>query len=221
MTKTAYFIRHGETEFNRDMRLQGWLDSPLSDRGRAQVRSLAQPLRALGIRFAWVSPLGRAQETGEILRQELRIRLETLDELREVSFGDFEGKTLPELDRIYPGQWEARQADKWSYCPPGGEANKDAVPRGRNVVRRIEEYPEKEAALIVAHFAINRIILALLAGLSPRETVEMNIPHDVIYRAQKMDGTWSISHLSAKESEKGFIPNWLLQKQPENLPIGE
>ena len=218
--KTAYFIRHGETLFNRDKRLQGWLDSPLSEKGRSQARILARALQPLGIPRAWASPLGRARETAEIVCREMGIAYENLDALREVSFGDFEGKTLPELDIYFPGQWAARQADKWNYCPPGGEANKDAVPRALEMARRLENQPDGNPALIIAHFAINRLILAALIGLPPRETMEMNVPHDVIYRAQRENGPWRIGYWLAGESDRGFHPNWLIQKKPENLPIG-
>ena len=148
------------------------------------------------------------------------IEIETDDYLREVSFGDFEGNTLPELDRLYPNQWEARQADKWNYRPPNGESNKDAVPRAQKIVDRIERVLDDEPLLIVAHFAINRILLALLAGIEPDMLVQMNVPHDVIYRARNENCAWRIEYLMARESEEGFQKGWLLQPKPENLPMG-
>jgi broad specificity phosphatase PhoE len=218
--KTTYFVRHGETRFNQEKRLQGWRDSPLSDRGREQVRIVAQLLKPLGLSRAWISPLGRALETAEILQRELNLSLETLSALREVSFGDFEGFTLPEIDRLFPGLWQTRQANKWSYRPPGGESNQEATPRAVEVANRIDSLPDQEPILIIAHFAINRLILAALAGLTPDETMNQNVPHDVVYRAQKQDCKWQIAYLSSSESQKGFQSNWLLQIQPENLPMG-
>ncbi len=221
-SKTVYFVRHGETLFNRDKRLQGWIDSPLSERGQQQAMDVAKALRSLnpGIRAAYVSPLGRARQTAEIYRRELGISLETTESLKEVSFGDFEGNTLPELDEKFPGQWRARQADKWNYRPPGGEANRDAVPRAKEVVRRIESHPDGEPLLIIAHFAINRLVLSLLAGITPDETIKMDVPHESIYQARHENGRWRIRYLLLKEKEKGFQEGWLIQYVPENLPMG-
>lgn len=218
--KTVYFVRHGETRFNQEKRLQGWRDSPLSETGRKQAHTVAQLLKPLGLFRAWVSPLGRVQETAEIVQQELNLSLETLDALREVSFGDFEGYTLTEIAQRYPGLWELRQANKWSYRPPGGESNQEAVPRAAEVADRIDQSPDSEPILIIAHFAINRLILAVLTGLPPDETMNLNVPHEVVYRAQKSDGKWQIAYLAANEIEKGFQSNWLRQIQPENLPMG-
>ncbi len=217
--KTVYFIRHGQTQFNRDKRLQGWRDSPLTDQGREHARHVAGALTPFGIRSALVSPLGRAMETAEIIRSELNLSLEPFPALREVSFGDFEGNTLPELDEKFPGQWRARTADKWGFCPPGGEANKDAVPRAREVVQRIEAYPGPEPLLIVAHFAINRLVFSLLAGIESDDTVRIDVPHTVIYRAQKQNGAWELSHTGTEKSEEVFQPGWLIQHDPHK-PMG-
>ncbi len=219
--KTVYFVRHGQTCFNRDKRLQGWLDSPLSGEGKEQVRHVAKALKELRIDHAFVSPLGRARETLEILRSEKTFSAELTPHLREVSFGDFEGNTLPELDKKFPGMWEARMSDKWNFCPPNGEANRDAVPRAQEIVRRIASFPEDHSLLIVAHFAINRIILSLLANIPPEETILMNVPHLVVYRAQLIEDQWRVSYFDTTTTqETGFQEGWLLQHQPENLPTG-
>lgn len=218
--KTVYFVRHGETEYNQEKRLQGWCDSPLSERGKQQVHQVAKTLAQFDIQHAFVSPLGRAQQTVEIIQSYLDFNKENLPELREVSFGDFEGNTLPELDIKFPGMWEARMDDKWNYRPPGGEANKDALPRAHEVIKRIEALNSDRALMIVAHFAINRIILSLLAGIEPEETVRINVPHCTIYRAQQQNGEWQISHIDTTQPNPHFQPDWLLQHIPENLPTG-
>ncbi|MGI6454624.1 MAG: histidine phosphatase family protein [bacterium] len=216
--KTVYFVRHGETLFNQQRRLQGWRDSPLSDRGVEQVRRVARALKRLEIHEALISPLGRARQTAAIICEELGICSFETPDLREVSFGDFEGNTLEELDIRFPGMWAARTADKWNFRPPGGEANRDAVPRARAVVKKIEEMPSDRILLVVAHFAINRIVLSRLAGIEPEETIIMNIPHEVIYRAQGGNSNWEISHLDVRENHQDFQPGWLTEKL--KLPTG-
>lgn len=217
--KTIYFVRHGQTQFNLEKRLQGWNDSPLSSQGEEQAQKVAQILAPLGIQRAWVSPLGRARQTASIIQDFLPIEIEPVDELREVSFGDFEGNTVAELDEKFPGQWEKRQADKWNYRPPGGEANKDAVSRAQQVVQRIDDWSHSEPLLIVAHFAINRILLSLLAGLTTEETVKMNVAHCTIYRAMLQNHHWTLSYKDAESPHGDFREGWIRQDDP-TYPMG-
>jgi broad specificity phosphatase PhoE len=217
--KTVYFVRHGETLFNKEKRLQGWNDSPLSDNGIAHARSVAMVIAGFNIQKALVSPLGRAKQTANIIRDLCGIELEVDENLKEVSFGDFEGNTLPQLDEKYPGMWEARMADKWNYCPPNGEANKDALPRALSVIEKIEKLADNESLLIIAHFAINRILFSLLSGIEPDETVCINVPHGHIYRTHQSNGVWLVSHLDSADVEKGFQPGWVRQNDPTK-PMG-
>ncbi len=212
--KTIYFVRHGQTLFNKAGRLQGRIDSPLSELGEQQVACVARALKPLGIQQALISPLGRARQTAGIIQTELGIDLEPLQELSEVSFGDFEGNTLEQLDEKYPGQWLLRTENKWDYCPPNGEANLDAIPRAQQIVERIGQWRESEPLLIVAHFAINRIIMSLLADVPPDETVQINVPHLIIYRAQNDNGRWRLSYCDTENSPETFEPGWMIQPDP-------
>ena len=125
------FVRHGETAYNAENRLQGQRDIPLNARGRDQALSLG---RALIVRFrpeidalesadAFVaSPLKRATETMELIRAAMgltpaRYRLD--DRLKELSFGDWEGLTWAQIGVRDPRGLARRRADKWNFVPPG------------------------------------------------------------------------------------------------------
>ncbi len=218
--KTIYFVRHGQTKFNLEKRLQGWRDSPLSDHGIEQAKQVANAVSQLDAVQGFASPLGRAQQTAEIIGEKVSFSFEPLDDLREVSFGDFEGNTLPELDVKFPGEWEKRQNAKWTYCPPGGEANQDAVERGKRAVERFSKEAENGPVIVVAHFAINRIVFSLLAGTGPDEIININVPHEVIYRAQDNGDGWQISHWDTRDDEMTFQPGWISQIKSENQPMG-
>lgn len=166
----------------------------------------------MGLKRAWASPLGRARQTADIHKNALGLDVEYLDDLREVSFGDFECHTLDQLEEKYPGEWAKRQADRWNYRPPGGESNKDAVPRARRVAERIGLWSEPEPLLIVAHFAINRLVIAELAGVSPGETMVMNVPHEVIYRLSQNGIGWNIDHKHTLRVAHGFQAGWIKQE---------
>lgn len=133
-----------------------------------------------------------------------------------MSFGDWEGNTLPQIEERWPGQWEARQADKWNYCPPGGEASKDALQRALKIVERVNARESDEPLLIVAHFAINRLILSQFGGIEPADTICMDCPHEVIYRVEGGQSGWSLAYRDLREDALEFSPGWIRQIQAEN-----
>jgi len=130
---TIYYIRHGETEWNADGRLQGTRDIPLNDLGRKQAADAGSILADLFARdgrseqsLAFVaSPLGRARSTMELVRGALELppadyRID--NRLREIGYGDWEGSTLRQMQASDPEVFAKRQADKWTVPPPGGES---------------------------------------------------------------------------------------------------
>src|SRR6266851_890326 len=102
MTSTIYLIRHGETDWNRDRRIQGQSDTPLNDVGRAQARLLG--LKLLDVRFelAYSSDLSRAIETAELILEPRPIAIATDVGLRERAFGEWEGGLAEEIGQSYP-----------------------------------------------------------------------------------------------------------------------
>ena len=130
---TIYYIRHGETEWNAEGRLQGAQDIPLNDLGRKQAAHAGGILAGLfahdgqseaSIAFV-ASPLGRARSTMELVRGTLGLPLRDYsvdDRLREIGYGHWEGSTLNEMQASDPEVFARRQADKWTVSPPGGES---------------------------------------------------------------------------------------------------
>ena len=133
MSPRLYYIRHGETDWNAEGRLQGQRDIPINARGRAQARQCGAILSDLfacdqvdpaAIDFV-ASPLGRARETMEIARATLGLaatayRIDA--RLAEVAFGAWEGFTGVELSARWPEIYAERERDKWRFTPPGGES---------------------------------------------------------------------------------------------------
>jgi probable phosphoglycerate mutase len=122
-------VRHGETDWNAEGRLQGGQDIPLNDLGRVQATQVAQKLRDIapsaGDLDYLCSPMGRARETMEILRRTIGLQPHhyRIDEtLRELTFGEWEGRTWREVRAADPERARAREKDKWGYVPPGGES---------------------------------------------------------------------------------------------------
>ncbi len=151
---TFAFIRHGQTDWNRDGRLQGSSDIPLNDTGRGQAHDAADVLRDGGWQVVVSSPLARARETAEIIAGELGLELgPAYDELIERDYGPLEGMSDTEIVERYPDR---------DY--PGAEPLDAVVARGKAGLARIaDDFPDADV-VIVCHGTIIRYTLASLAG---------------------------------------------------------
>ncbi len=167
------FIRHGETDWNAEGRLQGQLDIPLNALGRAQAAAAgaraAVLLRAQGRDPARVpftaSPLGRTRDTMERVRAVLGLPpggYALDDRLKEFTFGAWEGLTWAEVGRRDRPALTARRRDKWRFVPPGGESYAMLAERVRPWLDTVE--PD---AVVVSHGGVARALMVILAGLSP------------------------------------------------------
>ncbi|KPH81535.1 histidine phosphatase family protein [Bosea vaviloviae] len=170
-------IRHGETDWNREGRLQGGQDIPLNDLGRTQAAEAAQRLRALEPGFAALdfigSPMQRARETMDILRAELDLapgayRLD--DRLKELTFGSWEGFTWRDIRKAEREQAQLRERDKWSFVPPGGESYGMLAKRVRPVLEDLQR-----ETVIVSHGGVARAILALVGAVPPQKAALVEI----------------------------------------------
>lgn len=168
-------IRHGETQWNFDNRVQGHLDIPLTDKGRQQARLLAEWLAFEPIAAVYSSDLCRASETASIIAGERAPHyLET--RLREAAFGDFQGLTTPEIAARYPEAYHAWRRDAVRNRPPGGETLEDLGERCMAALREIAEKHPGETVAVVAHGGPIRVMVcgALELGLAiyPKLRVE-------------------------------------------------
>jgi len=176
------FMRHGQTAYNAENRLQGQRDVPLDGKGREQARAIGRLLRDnLASEIArfeaagafWASPLGRARETMELARAAIGLpprRYHIDARLMELTFGDWEGLTWDQVEAEDPDGARARRADKWRFAPPHGESY-------ANLVARLTPWlDEREGELfVVSHGGVGRALMAMLADLAPEIAASANI----------------------------------------------
>ena len=175
---TIYFIRHGETDWNLEGRLQGQKDIPLHDMGRVQAEEAGRRLAALAPHYedlAYVaSPMTRTRETMEIMRRTMGLHPEAykLDErLVELTFGAWEGMTWKEVRKAEPQLASLREQDKWHYAPPGGgESYAMLVDR----IRPFLDDLTRDTA-VVAHGGVARAFLSMACGVSTRQAASLDI----------------------------------------------
>lgn len=184
--RTVYVVRHGQTEWNVARRMQGRLDSPLTELGRGQAdlhgRTLLAQSEAVGpVECLLVSPLGRTVATAELVNAHLEapVRLEAA--LMERDCGDWSGLTLDEIESRHPEDWQARAADPYHHRPPGGENLCDMEGRVAALLDALRGGAERVVAL-VTHGVMSRVIIKRLLDLTPRQAVTVKHPNGAFYR---------------------------------------
>lgn len=158
------FIRHGETDWNRQKRFQGGRsDTELNARGLLQVELIANALLRENARVVVCSPLVRAVVTARVISGKLGLPVKVAEALRELDFGDFEGRYEAELKREYGDSFEEWRAAHYTSAPPNGESLLSARPRAAEAAKMLLAEAAKGDVAAVAHQAILMAIKAYLA----------------------------------------------------------
>ena len=182
-----YYVRHGETDWNAEHRLQGHRDTALNARGRSQAAECGALLRHLLARdgraaadcFYVSSPLVRARETMQLLRVTLGLDPDAYEldaRLIEISFGEWEGLTLKEIEERAPQALAERERDKWGFHPPGGESYADVTKRVGQWYASLDR-----DTVVAAHGGVARALIAHFHLLPHEEAVHTEIAHGVVY----------------------------------------
>jgi len=184
-----YLIRHGQTEWNRAGRMQGVLDSPLTEMGVTQAEAIGQKLKTLvtdpAVLSFIVSPLGRTRQTAAIIAEILGFPEERVvfdDRVREMSWGEFDGFTRAEIEADHPGLLGRREEFKWEFQFPGGESYAAASYRLADWLKARED--NLEDLIVVAHGAAGKVLRGLYEKLSPDEILGLEEPQDAFFRFQ-------------------------------------
>ncbi|MFJ2505977.1 histidine phosphatase family protein [Microbacterium sp. NPDC087592] len=177
--------RHGQTVWNVEHRLQGQLDSPLTDEGIAQARAIADRLGDAGVLTVCSSPLGRAMQTAVIIADRLGAEVIEVPELADLDHGALAGMTWDEIDAAYPTAREERAANRYGWAFPGGESYAQARSRARKALSSCG-WASEGTPLLVSHEMIGRMLRAELRGLDASNALGLRHPHGVVF---EIDGT--------------------------------
>lgn len=174
MPSSIIFVRHGETDWNKNGFIQGSVETDLNEKGHAQAQAVAALLVAQNLDWSAynivVSPQRRAQQTADYILKALGRDLDTVDaRVRELGFGIWEGKPFWELKAspVYPADPESR----FYWRPEGGESYEDGVARVNDWRAGLQK-----PTLVIAHGAVGRCLMGAVAGLGPGDIVMLPTP---------------------------------------------
>lgn len=184
---TIYFIRHGETDWNRARRYQGQADIPLNDKGREQARRNGLALRALLPQIAKArfvsSPLDRTRETMRIVRAELGLPPDDFEidpRLIELNYGHWEGQLASDLAIHDTANVAARAARPFTWRPRGGENYADLSARLSSWLEGVTR-----DCVVVSHGGVSRALRGLLIpGVDRQDIHQLDVPQDRVLLLQ-------------------------------------
>ncbi len=161
-----FIARHGQTEWNREGKLQGWEDAPLTDKGFEQARDLRGRLTGEDIDVVYCSPLDRTKKTAEIIFEGKNPSIKKDERIKEINMGKWEGTKGEEIKKRFPELY----SDFWErphlYTPISGESFHDLKERVFSFIEEILEKYDDENILIVSHGCASKLMMSYFEGRS-------------------------------------------------------
>jgi len=194
MTATRFcLVRHGETAWNTERRLQGHLDIPLNDTGRAQAAATADALADDRFHALYTSDLARAQDTAQALAARIERPVAQITALRERHYGIFQGLTYDEAMTRHPNEYRRFMAREPGFVfPGGGESLLAFQERISLALTQIASRHVGEHVLIVTHGGVLDVVHRLCSGKSLDAPRDFTIPNAALNRISIENGRWTL-----------------------------
>lgn len=185
-TLNIYFVRHGETEWNKEKRIQGLLDSALTTKGVKDTNKLKEILAEINFTAVFTSELGRAYETAKILNVN-NIELQKKKEFNEKNFGLWQGMKKVDIFLKYPKQAHSyfHNIKEYNSADIKAESLEDALKRFRQGINEILDIYEKGNILLVTHGTILKLFFNYIDNKSLDELNENDLMSNTSYRVVK------------------------------------
>src|SRR5437764_10720366 len=168
MTTRVFLVRHGSTELSAEDRFAGAVDVLLSDDGRNQARMLGGRLAHEKVASVYASPLKRTVETARLIAEPVGVAVTTVDAVREIAHGRWEGKTRAEVEHEFADEYTKWEEDPYTFAPRGGESGLQVTARALPALLELVQRHEGERFVVVSHKATIRLLLSSLLGFDPR-----------------------------------------------------
>lgn len=190
---TLFLIRHAQSAANAEGRIQGWLDSPLSDEGRQQVQALVERFRSTPLDAVYASPLARAAETAQGIAalHDLAVTLD--DRLKEYDMGQWTGLNRAEIETLFPGiDLEAEH----ELVVPGGETAQDMHDRIEPFLREVTGWHAGRTVAIVTHGGTLGMLVGAMLGLPVMRRHPFSFGNASVTEVTHQRGRWRLRRLN-------------------------
>lgn len=208
---TLIVVRHGETAWNRERRMQGHTDMPLSATGRAQAAALARRLSEVAMAALYSSDLQRARDTAVAIAARTGREVIADPRLRERRFGIFEGLTYEEMSARYPEEFARFQSRDPDYVIHGGESAREFRERCLACLAEIAEKHAGAEIIVVTHGLVLDLLYRAAHGMAhdaPRPVPLLNASLNVFGYASggwRLESWGDVGHLEPVSRESGFV----------------
>lgn len=189
-------IRHGETEWNRTGRYQGFAHTSLNERGHWQAERVARRLAGWNIDAVYSSDLPRAVETAEPIGSQLGLPVRTMAALREIDVGEWEGLTVPEIQVQHAHNWETYLTDPIHTRRKKGESFAELTDRVTDVFHQWEVAHVSDTVLAVTHGGPIQSLVCTVIGLPLHFRRRMKIDNASITTLVSQNGRWYLETLN-------------------------
>jgi broad specificity phosphatase PhoE len=214
-------VRHGQTDENVSGRISGQGPVPLNTRGQEQARLVAEALASLGVNHIFSSPLVRARQTAEFLAARLQKSIGEIPDLREVGYGDWEGKTFNEM-RTHPVAHQVFH-DPINATFPNGESLLEVQQRGIQVIEWVRNTYPQAIVTLVSHGDVIRTALAHYLGMPFNEYRRLDLDNGAISVLELFDGWIRVKALNfvpqvGNRWLESFYPTWKKMQEVAATP---
>ncbi|MDN4593812.1 histidine phosphatase family protein [Polycladomyces subterraneus] len=188
------WVRHGETEGNRQRRYVGHWDDPLNERGRQQARKVAERLSREPVSAIYTSDLCRAEETASVIAaHHPSVPVQVTPLLRECAFGEWEGRTYDEIAANGEMHLQRWYDDPWCVSPPGGECLQEMEQRISLWLEALAvRHGSGDTVVAVAHTGPIRLFHAKWVKRNPRELWDFSLPHGEVWAVRRRGDGWEV-----------------------------
>lgn len=168
-------IRHGQTDWNKEYRVQGQSNLPLNESGIVQAEAIAQALKDEKVEAIYSSPLSRAFGTAQAVSELHQVEITTITELQEMDVGETDGLYYPDLKTKYPDFFRLWTVDAPQARFPGGETLPELQERCWGAIQNIITKNHKDTIVVASHFFALLTILCKVLGLRLSDFRKLNI----------------------------------------------
>ena len=189
-------IRHGETLWNTQLRMQGSLDSDLTPKGESQIKALGKWMKEVPFDYLYCSDTRRAHKTAEAIRKFTGHNLNFDKRLREKNLGVFEGLTSEEARERYPEIFQQFKTAGSSYVIDQGESTQQLLERALDAIEEIRDRHPQKVAVAVTHGGVVRVLMKHVLGIPLDSPTQFLISNTGIFRLVRRD-KWIVAEMGA------------------------